>query len=228
MANRTALVAGGSGLVGGFLLDRLLKDNGYSRVVSLGRRLLPREHPKLLQREVDFAALERLKPFPPADDVFCCLGTTIAKAGSQEAFRAVDHDAVLALAKTSKQVGASQFLLCWRCASAKSRVFYNRVKGEAEDAVAALGYPAFIVLRPSILDGPRAESRPGERVGLAVARVLAPVLGKYGPTHADDVAAAMISEAHRRPQGRVDVEALQIRELARARREAPMTATPAR
>ena len=97
METRNALVAGASGLVGGLLLDALLESPLYREVCSLGRRPLPKQHPQLTQRTVDFARLEG-EALPPADDAFCCLGTTIKKAGSQEAFRAVDHDAVLAFA----------------------------------------------------------------------------------------------------------------------------------
>lgn len=215
MEKRTAIIAGASGLVGGHLLRRLLDEPAYRAVISLGRRALAIQHDKLRQETVDFAALDRLQPFPRADDVFCCLGTAINKAGSQSAFRAVDHDAVVNLARAAHAAGARQFLhVSSLGASARAPVFYNRVKGETEDDVVRIGYARALAFRPSILDGDRAESRPGEKLGLAVARRLGPLLGKYRPTHADAVAAAMIAEALRGGQGAGVVESRQIEAIA--------------
>jgi uncharacterized protein YbjT (DUF2867 family) len=193
---RTALLAGATGLVGGHLLEHLLADDTWDRVLSVGRRETATTHPKLEQRVVDLAALGEL---PPVDDAFCALGTTIKKAGSQAAFRKVDHDAVVALATAARQAGATSFLHVTSVgASARSRVFYSRVKGETERDVASVGLDRTTAFRPSIIDGHRGESRPGEQVGLAVMRTLGPVLGPFRPTHADDVARAMLAVARER------------------------------
>lgn len=199
---RVAVIAGATGLVGGELLDLLLDDGAWDRVVSVGRRRVEREHPRLEQRVVDFAALGDL---PPCTDVFSCLGTTIKVAGSQAAFRKVDHDAVMALAEAAARAGAERFLHVTALgASPDSRVFYNRVKGEAERDVAASGVPATVAFRPSMLDGERAESRLAEHVGLVVMRAVAPLLGRYRPTHVTDLARAMVAEARAaRPGHRV-------------------------
>jgi uncharacterized protein YbjT (DUF2867 family) len=190
----TVWVAGGSGLVGGELLSLLLADDSFGAVVSVGRRNLPLTHPRLQQAIVDFAAPSSLESLPAPDAAFCCLGTTIGRAGSREAFRAVDHDAVVAFAKAARQKGARHFLHVTALgADAGSRVFYNAVKGQAEDSVAGLGFEGVAAFQPSILDGDRAESRPMERVGLAVTRTLGPLLGKYRPTPVSAVAAAMIA-----------------------------------
>src|SRR6058998_1637616 len=101
--SRTALVAGGSGLVGGHLLRSLLTDAAYTRVVTLGRRQIETRHAKLEQRIVDFGALDTVSDLPRTDDAFCCLGTTIKTAGSQEAFRKVDYDYVLAFARIGQR-----------------------------------------------------------------------------------------------------------------------------
>jgi uncharacterized protein YbjT (DUF2867 family) len=197
METRNALVAGASGLVGGLLLDALLESPLYREVCSLGRRPLPKQHPQLTQRTVDFARLEG-EALPPADDAFCCLGTTIKKAGSQEAFRAVDHDAVLAFAKAARKAGARRFLLVTALgANPRSRVFYNRVKGETEEDLKALGFESLIILRPSLLLGERAESRPGERVAVVVTQVLGPLLRPFSgrPIEARTVARAMLALA---------------------------------
>jgi len=197
METRTALVAGASGLVGGLLLDTLLESPLYREVCSLGRRPVSKQHPRLTQRTVDFARLEA-EALPASDDAFCCLGTTIKKAGSQEAFRAVDHDAVLAFAKAARKSGARRFLVVTALgADSRSRVFYNRVKGEAEEALKGVGFETLVILRPSLLLGDRAESRPGERAAIVVSRALGPLLRPFGgrPIEARTVARAMLSLA---------------------------------
>ena len=214
-----ALIAGASGLVGGHVLRLLLADPRWDHVLSIGRRELDLRHAKLEQLIVELAQIDELSPdnaIMPVDDVFCALGTTIKRAGSQEAFRAVDHDAVVALARTARRAGSSSFLhVSSTGASTGSRIFYNRTKGETERDVAAVGIPTTVAFRPSILDGDRVESRPGEQAGLIVMRALGPVLGKFRPTRAEDVAAAMIDEAGRREPGIRHVGAGDIARLAR-------------
>ncbi len=210
---RVALLAGGSGLVGGHLLRLLLEDPRWGHVVSVGRREVDVRHEKLEQRILD---LTEIGDLPPVDDAFCALGTTIKKAGSQPAFRSVDHDAVVELARAARQSGASSFVHVTALgADAGSRVFYNRVKGETERDVAAVGIATTIAFRPSILDGDRDESRPAEQLGLVVLRALAPVLGKLRPTRAEDVARAMINEAGRGQPGTRTIGAGEIARLAR-------------
>ncbi len=210
---RVALLAGASGLVGGHLLRLLLEDPRWTRVISLGRRELDVHHHKLEQRVIAFPDVVGL---PHVDDVFCALGTTIKKAGSQEAFRSVDHDAVVALARAARTSGASSFLhVTAMGADSGSRIFYNRVKGETERDVAAVGIATTLAFQPSILDGERAESRPAERVGLAVMRALAPVLGRLRPTRAEDVAQTMVREAARLEPGTRTVGAGEIMRPAR-------------
>ena len=149
-----------------------------------------------------------------ADDVFCCLGTTIKQAGSQEAFRRVDYDYPVALAQAAARDGAKRLLVVSALgADARSKIFYNRVKGEMEAAVRAAGVPKTYFFRPSLLSGPRAEPRMGERVGLVVGAVLGPLLGRFRPIHADLVAAAMIRAAERDLPSQV-FESPQIRSLA--------------
>jgi uncharacterized protein YbjT (DUF2867 family) len=197
METRNALVAGASGLVGGLLLEELLESPLYREVCSLGRRDLPKQHPKLTQRTVDFARLEG-EALPAADDAFCCLGTTIKKAGSQEAFRAVDHDAVVAFARAARKAGARRFLVVTALgADPRSRIFYNRVKGEAEEALKGVGFESLIILRPSLLLGERAEHRPGERAAIVATKVLGPLLRPFGgrPIEARTVARAMMALA---------------------------------
>jgi uncharacterized protein YbjT (DUF2867 family) len=192
----TVWLAGGSGLVGGALLRRLLADASFDRVVAVGRRRLALEHPKLSQAIVDFASPTAFEGLEPPQVAFCCLGTTIQKAGSRDGFRAVDHDAVLAFARAARGKGARTFLhVSALGADPRSLVFYSSVKGQIEESVARLGFESVYALRPSILDGERQESRPGERVGLLVARALGPLLGRYKPTPVEAVAEAMVALA---------------------------------
>lgn len=190
---RTAVIAGATGLVGRQLLDRLLNDGTWAEVVSVGRREVDVQDPRLEQRVVDFADLGALTP---CTDVFSCLGTTIRKAGSQAAFRAVDHDAVVALAEAAHRAGAERFLHVTALgASPSSRIFYNRVKGETERDVAASGVPTTIAFRPSMIDGERPERRPAESLGLAAMRVVGPLLGRYRPTPVDTIVSSMVAQA---------------------------------
>ena len=201
---RTALIAGASGLVGGFLLRQLLELPEYDRVISLGRRPLALAHPKLVQVTVDFAALEKTTADLRCDDAFCCLGTTIKQAGSQENFRAVDHAAVLAVAWTARRNGAQRFFLVSSLgASARSRIFYNRVKGETEEALEVLDFGTLGLFRPSLLLGPRVEKRPAERLIAAVMWIAEPLLigplRQYRAIQAEVVARAMSRCSFGRP-----------------------------
>lgn len=192
---RVAVVAGATGLVGRAVLAALLADKHTSAVHSLGRRTLPLTHTKLTQHIVDFAALPEL---PQIDDVFVCLGTTIKVAGSQAAFRAVDYEAVMAVAQMGRARGATKLgAVSAMGADAESGVFYNRVKGEVEDAIAQLGYTSVSIVRPSLLVGDRGPlnqpARPGERIGLVVSKLFKPLIpANYLPVQAEDVAAGLV------------------------------------
>jgi uncharacterized protein YbjT (DUF2867 family) len=198
LAMITAWLAGGSGLVGSEVLRQLLADDAFASIVAFGRRPLPAEHAKLSQVTVDFGAPDvhaHLWSETAAPQVvFSCLGTTMKKAGSREAFRAVDHDAVLAFARESLAQGARAFLHVTALgARPNAFVFYNRVKGEIESAIATLGFESVYAFQPSYLDGGRTESRPIEHAAIVVTRALGPLLGRYRPTPVNVVARAMIA-----------------------------------
>lgn len=197
---RTALIAGASGLVGSHLLRMLLQSDRYSQVISVGRRELAIIHPKLDQQIVDFDNLKKSASELAADDVFCCLGTTIKKAGTKEAFYKVDHTYVTQLAEITLRRNASQFLVVSSMgADAKSRMFYNRVKGEMERDVRALGFQSLHIFRPSLLLGERDEHRTGEEIGARLMKPLSRImfgpLRKYRPIQAETVASAMLKVA---------------------------------
>lgn len=203
---RSAIVAGASGLVGERVLRRLLAGGVYDRVVALVRGPLNLSHKRLEQRTVDYQRLGRMSAFPRAEDVFCCLGTTIRNAGSPEAFRKVDVEYVVGLAGASARTGSSQFLLVSSVgADALSRNFYLRCKGEAENAIRTLPFRGVQIFRPSFLIGHRRERRPGEAVATAAARLVsAAMVGparRYRPVRADDLAKAMVAVATDSPPG---------------------------
>ncbi|AOS43527.1 hypothetical protein Verru16b_00572 [Lacunisphaera limnophila] len=193
----TAFIAGASGQVGRRLLDQLLAAPEYDRVVSLGRRPLAVTHPKLVQVSADFAALEGVLEDWRGEDAFCCLGTTIRQAGSREAFRAVDHAAVLAFAWAAQRQGARRFFVVTALgADPASRNFYLRVKGETEAALAVLGFDTLAIFQPSLLLARRREFRLGEKVLAAVLWLAEPLLvGRFRPYRAirtEAVARAML------------------------------------
>lgn len=192
---RTALVAGASGLVGREILQGLLADDSVAAVHVLARRPLERRHPKLTTHVVSFSALP---PLPPVDEVYLALGTTIKVAGSQSAFRAVDFDANLAVAVAAQVAGATRLGLVSAIGADSSRIFYNRVKGELEQALDGLGYQGLVIARPSFLAGNRQvlgqPLRRGEKLALKVSRWLRPVIpDDYRSIAAGDVARALLS-----------------------------------
>jgi uncharacterized protein YbjT (DUF2867 family) len=194
-AGRVALVAGATGLVGREILAAILADDTYVAVHGVGRRALATTHPKLTFHVVDFAALPAL---PPIDDVSIALGTTIKIAGSQPAFRAVDFDAVLALAAAARSSGASRLgVVSAMGASEKSLIFYNHVKGEMENAVSRLGYDSLVFARPSMLLGNRESlgqtERSGEKLALIFMKFGALIPTNYRAIEAVRVARALVN-----------------------------------
>lgn len=195
---KTAWIAGASGLVGSNLMSLLLDDSEFGAVISLGRKPLELASPKLVQRTVDFRALDATGLAAP-EVAFCALGTTISKAGSQQAFRAVDHDAVLEFAKAALSAGARCFAVVSSLgADPRSRIFYNRVKGETEADLRALGFASLIIAQPSLLLGDRAEPRPAERALIVVSRWLGFALKPFAarPIEARVVARALLATVH--------------------------------
>lgn len=193
-------MVGATGLVGSEVVAQLCNDPDIDAVHLLVRRPLADAaiagNPKLIQHMIDFDRLPHVA-WPRSDVLFCCLGTTIKTAGSKAAFRMVDFDYVVESARQARQSGASRAIVISALgADAKSGVFYNRVKGEMEAAVMALGFDATVVLRPSFLAGERAESRPGERFALAALKFGNMFLpAKYRSVPAAAVARAMIAAA---------------------------------
>jgi uncharacterized protein YbjT (DUF2867 family) len=199
-SSKTALLVGATGLVGEQLLTQLLYHQAYEKVIALTRRKIHLDSEKLDNRIVDFDELEKAAGKIKCDDLYIALGTTIKKAGSQEAFRKVDHDYILKAALVAKAGGANQCLLVSAAgASADSLIFYNRVKGQTEDAIQEIGFWSTHFFRPGVLVGDREEFRLGERIGIGVSNILRGIspgiLGDYNPTKVDVLAAKMIAAA---------------------------------
>jgi uncharacterized protein YbjT (DUF2867 family) len=205
---KTAMIAGATGLVGHHLLELLLQDPSYAKVIALSRHRLTVQNSKLEEILVDFDQLQTITPSLHVEDVFCSLGTTIKRAGSREAFRKVDFDYVVNVARFGLSLGARGFYVVSSMgANPQSRAFYLRVKGEMEEAVKAFGYPSLGIFRPSLIAGRRRESRLGERVALWLAKLISPLLvgplKKYRPNSAAAIARAMIRHAGDCPAGSV-------------------------
>ena len=211
MTTRKALIVGATGLIGGYCLQALLDDPTYSEVIALVRKPLLKTHRKLKTVVTKFDKnLEHELSKTQAHDVHCCLGSTIKKAGSQQAFKAIDYTLVVTVAELMRKQGAEQFLVISSMGANKdSKVFYSRVKGEMESALEDLDYPCLRIIRPSLLLGPRKEFRLGEKIGVLLAPVLKPLmlgpLTKYRPIQAESVAQFMVKVAHKEPASGVDV-----------------------
>ncbi len=201
--SNVALIAGATGLVGGSLLELLLNGDRYSQVISLQRGEAKIKHPKLVTIQTDFTDLDKIV-LPSITDVFCCLGTTIKKAGSKEQFKKVDYAFPIALAQCGAIAGAKHFLVITSMgANPDSFFFYNKVKGELEQSLAVFKeIPTISVLRPSILLGNRSEKRMAERIGIVLVNRLNGLFKAGIGTEAKDVAKAMyVLAKNTSPQG---------------------------
>ncbi|WP_297791445.1 NAD-dependent epimerase/dehydratase family protein [uncultured Marinobacter sp.] len=199
MTTIRVMVLGATGFTGSMVVDGLLPRDEVASVVTPVRREADRQHPKLVQREVNFDRLDEYADLFEVDVIVCCLGTTIRKAGSQQVFRKVDYGYPLKAAELGRSRGTRAFVLMSAIASSSSsNVFYNRVKGELEDSVSGLGYPFLSIYRPSLLLGDREEHRTAEALGMKAMpllnRAMIGPLEKYRGIEADTVARAMVNE----------------------------------
>jgi uncharacterized protein YbjT (DUF2867 family) len=206
MRYNVAVVAGATGLVGSYLLSVLLEDSFYDLVVTLTRARLNFESPKIEQRVVDFDSLD-VNDLVGATHLFCCMGTTMQRAGSREAFRKVDFGYCQRFARLGRQAGASRMMLVSSVgASPSAASFYLRTKGELEEAVSAEQFEALHIFRPSVLMGKRNEDRPAERLGISIARGLEFLMrgsfAKYRPMPAGILAASMAAAGERGESGK--------------------------
>ena len=192
----TILLAGATGLVGQAVLKQCLADPRITQVVAPTRRALL-AHPRLLNPVVDFSALPEDAAWWQADAVICTLGTTIRDAGSKAAFRRVDHEYPLAVARLAHRHGTPAFALTSAMgANPRSRVFYSRTKGELEHDLTKVGFQSLTFVRPGLLGGERATSRPLESFAMKVLSAVEPVLpDRYCVVPAEQVAAVLLRAA---------------------------------
>lgn len=212
---RTALLAGSTGLIGKQLLELLLEDSHYTVVKAISRKPLDIQHAKLQNIVADFNTLTEHHDQLKADDVFCCLGTTIKQAGSQAAFRQVDYEYPLELARLTKNQGATQYLIITALGSdAKSGIFYNRIKGEVEQAIDAVGFDSYHIFRPSLLLGERTEKRAGEGAATVVYKALGFMIPlKYKAIDSAKVAKAILHFAKQNSKGKFIHESKELQQF---------------
>lgn len=192
---KTALVAGASGLVGSFCVQILEQDPDYENIIVPTRRPLGLSG-KATEVNLNFDNLHEYEQQLKADDYFCCLGTTIAKAGSKANFRKVDYEYVVKFGEIAQKVAANSFSMVSAIgADANSMVFYSKTKGKAEKALQEIGLSKLLIFQPSIIDGNRNEYRRGEHLWLKFMHFLGKLAPQnYRPIHAAQIAQAMVSK----------------------------------
>lgn len=198
---KTAILLGASGLVGGYVLNNLLDDNRYEKIILFGRKNLNINHQKIEENIIDFDELDKSKENIHGDDLFCCLGTTLKKAGSKEKFYIVDHDIPVEIAEYARENNVSGcFIVSSIGAKAESKNYYLNAKGEMENDILSLNFERTGIARPSMLLGERKETRIAESLGKAIMPLinflLVGKMKKYRSIHAGIVAKAMVQIAN--------------------------------
>lgn len=203
---RIALIVGATGLIGGECVRQALSLGIYSEVIVFGRRKLSLAHSRLTQIVGPLSDAKELLKGCKAQDVFCCLGTTIKKAKTKSNFKTVDYQYPVEIAEIMRNNGAEHFCVVSAAgANPQSYFFYNRVKGELEKSLESLGYPYLTIMRPSLLTGDREEYRLGESVSAAVGALIKPLMKgallEVSPVEAQKVAQVMVNEAEKIKDG---------------------------
>jgi uncharacterized protein YbjT (DUF2867 family) len=204
------MIVGATGAVGREVLAAALADARIDEVVAPTRRPLP-AHAKLLNPVVDFAHLPVDVDWWRVDAVVCALGTTIKAAGSQTAFAAIDRDLPIDVARLARQAGATRYAFNSSVGASLTGNFYLRTKAQAEAGIREIGYPVFTIVRPSLIDARREQSRPGERLGLVVARALKLLIPRrYRAVKPEAIARALLAGVLSAPAGENVIESEQL------------------
>lgn len=193
---KTAIVLGATGLTGSILLENLLNDSNYKKIKIFTRRSVNIQSPKIEEYIVDLLKLEAEKENFTANEVFCCIGTTTKKTKDKSVYKAIDFGIPSMAAKLSKENKCKTFVVMSSMgANANSSIFYNRIKGEMEQAVLSNNIENTYVFRPSLINGTRSEGRFGEDIGNFIAKIINPLLigglKKYRSIKAETIAKAM-------------------------------------
>ena len=216
---KTALIIGSTGLIGSHLLDLLLESQEYEKVITFVKRDSGIQHPKLKQHIIDFDKPDTYKELVVGDDFFCSIGTTIKKAGSQDAFRKVDFEYPKQFASLAQQNKVKQFLIITSLgADANSSNFYLKTKGEIQDFLKNCAFESISILQPSLLLGNRTEFRLGEKMGVYFMKLFSFLfignLKKYKAIQSEAVAKAMFIIAQKNYKGFQIIESDSIQEIA--------------
>jgi uncharacterized protein YbjT (DUF2867 family) len=191
-SNHRVLILGATGAVGAHALQMALASKQVAHVIAPTRKPL-QSHPKLDNPIIDFDHLDSSASFWAADSIICALGTTIKQAGSQQAFAKIDHDLVLTIARFCKENGATVFALNSSLGANLTGNFYLKTKAQIEADISSLEFASYTIVRPSLIDTDRAESRPGETIGLMFARTFKPLIPKkYRAVPAQNIAKALL------------------------------------
>ncbi|HZK08957.1 MAG TPA: NAD-dependent epimerase/dehydratase family protein [Bacteroidales bacterium] len=217
--SKIALVFGATGLTGHHLTQQLLTNKNYREIICINRHAMGGKHERLTEIIDDYSNLQSLNLKPPIDDVYCCIGTTIKKAGSKESFKKVDLDLSLAITRLAADKKAGKLLVVSSIgAKAKSGNFYLRTKGEMEQQVLQIDGPLKTIVRPSMLLGERNEKRTAETLGQWLMKTISFLmigkLRKYRPIPAADVARAMIAIANSEPTAQIIFESDDLQEIS--------------
>ncbi|MDO1502044.1 nucleoside-diphosphate sugar epimerase [Winogradskyella maritima] len=211
---KTAIILGSTGLTGGILLEKLLEDVRYSEIKVFNRNSVGKSHPRLKEYIVDLIQFDTFAPNFKADEVFCCIGTTLKKTPDKELYRRIDYGIPVEAAKTAKANIVSKFLVMSSMgANPNSSVFYNKTKGEMERDVLAQNIENTYVLQPSLIGGKRDEKRTGEYIGKLFMSIINPLLfgplKKYQSIKPETIANAMLFLANsEEPSGRYESDQL--------------------
>ena len=216
---KTALIIGSTGLIGSHLLDLLLESQEYEKIITFVKRDSGIQHPKLKQHIIDFDKPDTYKELVVGDDFFCSIGTTIKKAGSQDAFRKVDFEYPKQFASLAQQNKVNQFLIITSLgADANSSNFYLKTKGEIQDFLKNCAFESISILQPSLLLGNRTEFRLGEKMGVYFMKLFSFLfignLKKYKAIQSEAVAKAMFIIAQKNYKGFQIIESDSIQEIA--------------
>jgi len=216
---KTALIFGSTGLVGNTLLRRIVDNPHYRHIELFTRRNVRIKNLNVEVRQIDFDQLEESAELIKGDDCFCCLGTTMHKAGTREAFRKVDFNMVVKIAGIASRNGVRTFIVISSLgANSSSSNFYLRTKGEMEEAIQKIPFEKICILRPSIITGKRSGFRLGENIGILFAKILSPLmlgpLKKYKPIKTKVLVKAMMKLANTN-QKKTIFESNELQELGR-------------